>query len=121
MIKLIILEEPLFALFMAHLIGDYLLQNDWMAQNKKKSTFHCLVHIITYMIPFLFLGFHLSWVQFILIAIQHFITDRTMIVYKFMLWKGQPIFASEPMYPWSVIVMDNILHIVWIWFVFVFI
>lgn len=27
-----------------HLVGDYLLQNDYMALNKKKSSFHCMVH-----------------------------------------------------------------------------
>ncbi len=27
-----------------HLVGDYLVQNDWMALNKKKSMLPCLVH-----------------------------------------------------------------------------
>ena len=27
-----------------HLVGDYLLQNDWMALNKKASSLHCAVH-----------------------------------------------------------------------------
>ena len=28
----------------AHLIGDYIIQNDWMAQHKKDSSFRCDVH-----------------------------------------------------------------------------
>lgn len=27
-----------------HLVGDYLIQNDWMALNKKQSSLHCAVH-----------------------------------------------------------------------------
>lgn len=96
----------------AHLIGDYLLQNDWMAQNKKGSSFHCLVHVICYMIPFLFCSLA-PW-QFLAIAIQHYALDRTNFVDWFMKWKGQGKFASPPCWPWSVIVMDNIMHILWI-------
>ena len=116
MVELIVFLEPLFALFMAHLIGDYLLQNDWMALNKKSSTFHCSVHIITYMIPFVFMP--ISLLGFILIAIQHFVVDRTNIIYNFMVWKGQDKFVEPPCFPWSIIVMDNISHIVWIWVVY---
>ncbi len=37
----------------AHLIGDYLLQNDWMAARKKENSLVCLIHIVTYMLPFM--------------------------------------------------------------------
>jgi hypothetical protein len=29
-----------------HLVGDYLLQTDWMAQNKKLRSWPCLVHCV---------------------------------------------------------------------------
>ncbi len=29
----------------AHLIGDYLLQNDWMAKGKKQKSWICAIHI----------------------------------------------------------------------------
>jgi hypothetical protein len=48
------------------------------------------------------------------IAIQHFIQDRTGFVVWFMKKKGQANFAQPPMAPWSIIVTDNIMHIVWI-------
>ena len=96
----------------AHLIGDYLLQNDWMALNKKKSTLHCLVHICCYMVPFCFCG--LSWIQLVLIAVQHFLIDRTNFVSWFMKVKGQGEFATGICFPWSQIVVDNVLHILWI-------
>jgi hypothetical protein len=99
----------------AHFIGDFLIQNDWMAQNKKKSDLHCTVHIITYMIPFLFC--HLNWWQLFLIAAQHYAIDRTKFVGWFMEIKGSKQFRDGPLSPWSWVVVDNILHILWIAFV----
>jgi len=55
----------------AHLIGDYLIQNDWMALNKKKNSWICLVHVLTYMIPFLFTS--INPLGLFLIAAQHYI------------------------------------------------
>lgn len=99
----------------AHLIGDYILQNDWMAQHKKVKSINCLVHVITYMIPFLFCNMAL-W-QLLLIGIQHYYIDRTNFVVWFMKKKGSGIFASNVCFPWSVIVIDNIIHILWMAFV----
>jgi len=99
----------------AHLIGDYVIQNDWMAQGKKKSSFVCTVHVLTYIIPFLFCS--LAWWQLIAIAIQHFIQDRTNIVLNWMNFYGQGAFAKAPLAPWSIIVVDNIWHILWIAFI----
>lgn len=99
----------------AHLIGDYILQNDWMALNKKKKSFSALVHVITYCIPFVFC--HLELWQILLIGIQHYFVDRTNFVVWFMKVKGSEKFATGPCSPWSIIVIDNILHILWIAFV----
>lgn len=99
----------------AHLIGDYIFQNDWLALNKKKSDLHCSIHVACYMIPFLLCG--LNWWQFLLIAAQHYAIDRTNFVVWFMKIKGSGQFATGPCSPWSIIVMDNILHILWIAFI----
>lgn len=109
--------------FLAHLIGDYILQNDWMAAGKKQKSWICVVHVFFYMFPF-FIVSHivirssplltLSYWQFMAIAIQHFIQDRTGLVVWFMKKKGQANFAQPPMAPWSIIVTDNIIHMVWI-------
>lgn len=96
----------------AHLLGDYIFQNDWMALNKKRSDLHCSIHVVCYMVPFMLCGF--NWWQMILIAVQHYVIDRTNFVVWFMKVKGQEKFATGPCAPWSVIVMDNILHILWI-------
>ena len=96
----------------AHLIGDYLMQNDWMALNKKKSTLACAVHVGTYMIPFLLTPLAI-W-QILLIGLQHYLIDRTQFIIWFMKIKGSEKFATGPCSPWSVIVVDNILHILFI-------
>lgn len=93
----------------AHLIGDYLLQDDWMALNKKKSSWACFVHVAAYLIPFYFTDL-LFW-QIALIGLQHFLQDRTQFVVWLMKIKGSEQFGSGPCSPWSVIVTDNILHI----------
>lgn len=95
----------------AHLIGDYILQNDWMALNKKKSSWHCLAHIGTYMLPFLLCG--LAWWQLVLIAAQHYAVDRSQFVKWLCEIKGSRSFAQPPMAPWSLIVVDNTVHILW--------
>lgn len=96
----------------AHLIGDYIIQNDWMANRKKESSTICLIHVLTYMIPFLFCGLS-SW-QFYLIAVQHFAQDRTHFIRRFFDATGKRSFARSPMAPWSLIVVDNIFHILFI-------
>jgi len=99
----------------AHLIGDYLIQWDDVAQNKKKSSWKCFLHVVTYMIPFLLCG--LAWWQLLAIAVQHYIIDRTNFVSWFMDKKGSHIFATNVCFPWSQIVTDNILHILWMAFI----
>ena len=93
----------------AHLIGDYLLQNDWMAFGKKQKSWICAVHVAAYMVPFLFCGF--VWWQLAIIAIQHFAQDRTGFIVWLMKIKGSEKFATGPCSPWSIIVTDNIIHI----------
>lgn len=58
----------------AHLIGDYILQSDWMANSKTTKSFACLCHVLTYAIPFLFLN--PSWTALAVIVGTHFVIDR---------------------------------------------
>jgi hypothetical protein len=63
---------------LAHLVGDYVLQNHWMANNKTKpgpeGFMAAWIHAILYGIPFMFLvpsGSHLA-----IIVLTHFAIDR---------------------------------------------
>lgn len=40
---------------LCHLVGDYVLQNHWMATNKVREWFPALVHALLYSLPFLLL------------------------------------------------------------------
>jgi hypothetical protein len=97
----------------AHLIGDYLIQNDWMAKGKKENSWICLFHVLAYLAPFWFCP-DLSYWQIVAIGTQHFIQDRTNIILWFMRVKGSTVFATGPCGPWSIIVTDNIVHILFI-------
>jgi hypothetical protein len=93
----------------AHLVGDFILQNEWMAREKKRSSFACLVHVAVYMVPFLLCT--MAWWQFTLIAVQHFAQDRTGFVFWWMrVWK-----RVHPDY-WGAIglFVDQAFHLTWI-------
>jgi len=96
---------------LAHLIGDFLLQNDWLAQNKKKSSLACTVHVALYIVPFLFCD--LAWWQLLAIAGQHWIQDRTNLVVWVTKLRGADGFLQPPFAPWSTILTDQIFHILW--------
>lgn len=69
---------------LCHLIPDYLLQTDWMALNKSKNTWNCLVHVLIYTSCFLILTF--SWKALLFIGITHFIFDRWPIIIRRLIW-----------------------------------
>ncbi len=67
----------------AHAIGDYILQSDWMASEKTKKTAAALAHVLTYSLPFLFLT--TSWKALLFIAGTHFIIDRWRLA-RYVCW-----------------------------------
>ena len=56
-----------------HLIGDYVTQSHWMAQNKTKSNAAALAHATVYAIPFSFFVSSQAW---LIIWATHFFIDR---------------------------------------------
>jgi hypothetical protein len=95
--------------FVAHLVGDFILQNEWMALNKKHNSFACLVHVCAYLLPFLFC--QLTWWQIALIGIQHFAQDRS----AFILWWVRTV-KRVPKEYWGQIPLyvDQAFHCLWI-------
>lgn len=101
---------------LAHFIGDFLLQNDWLAVGKKKSSFICSVHVLLYMLPFLLTD--LNEIQLVLIALQHWFQDRT----KFVSWWCRTVGSfqgelKQDVLPWGHFVVDQVFHFVWMYFV----
>ncbi len=68
---------------LCHMIGDYVLQSDWMATEKTKRSLAALVHVVTYSIPFLFLT--TSPLAILFIAGTHFVIDRWRLA-RYVVW-----------------------------------
>lgn len=67
----------------AHAVGDYILQSDWMATEKTKRSLAALAHVLTYMLPFLFLRPSLPALA--IIVSTHFVIDRWRPA-RFVVW-----------------------------------
>lgn len=105
-----------------NLVGDYLLQNDWQALGKKKSSLICAVHCAIWTTSVcLFSGWWSSPLAILILFGTHFLQDRTNIIACYMDAVGQKSFRTGVCAPWSAIFVDNVWHIVTIWFVWKFI
>lgn len=96
----------------AHLCGDFLLQNHWMQQKSKDSTV-CLLHVITYMFPWvalLLMGICPEWI-FVAVMAEHFLQDRFQLHVKWMQWYGHTNAHTWPMGPLCV---DQAMHLTFI-------
>lgn len=75
-----------------HLIGDYILQSDWMATNKTKSVWPALVHALTYSLPFILL--RPSFLAFAVIISTHFVIDHWRLA-RYVVWAKNFIAPSS--------------------------
>jgi len=102
-----------------HLLGDYLFQTGYMANNKAKSHLPALIHVLVYTSFFLILT--RNPITLFVICSTHFIIDRFRIP-KYLIWiregckypltdtgfsKETPPFIST----WLFIITDNAMHL----------
>lgn len=128
-------------LLVAHAVGDYVLQSDWMASEKVKRSFACACHVATYFLPFLFLTRSLPALAVIIGT--HFVIDRWRLA-RYVCWvknhlgpihltgplgpDGDEIEFATPPWPecratgyppdkpdflavWLLIIADNVMHV----------
>ena len=109
----------------AHAIGDYVLQSDWMAKEKTRRSVAALAHVIAYSIPFYVLG--ASWTAMLVIASTHFVIDRWRLA-RYVVWAKNWLGPNKPwnecnatgyansappwMSVWLMIIADNVLHVI---------
>ena len=111
-------EQYLYYGLLFHFVGDYILQNDWMAQNKTKSNLPAIIHALIYTTPFLLLTTNPFSIA--IIFVTHFFIDRfRLAVYwiKLMNWnwsstnfgytEDKPLWMSI----WLMIIIDNVWHV----------
>jgi hypothetical protein len=67
----------------AHAVGDYLLQSDWMANGKTKAHAPAAAHAIVYTLCFL--PFDPSWQAWSVILLTHFAIDRWRLA-RYVVW-----------------------------------
>ncbi len=109
-----------------HLVGYYILQNDFHALNKKasgcKGLIACTIHATLWTLAVvLFAGWPIIGCSTAILFATHWVQDRTGIIMWWMTKvNGQTKFATGPCAPWSIIVVDNVWHIVAIWAVWKF-
>lgn len=97
-------------LLVGHLVGDYLLQNRWMAIGKFNYWLPLLVHSTVYTITVTLLALldgGLNWNAIALIFLAHVLLDRRGFV-KF--WTER--ITGSANVPWLIIMVDQAWHIV---------
>jgi len=111
-----------------HLLGDYVLQSSWMANNKVRRWFPAIVHACVYFLPFFFLT-HPSPIAALAIIGTHAVIDRFRIARHIAYanhflappreWKswtdcsGTGYYKDVPPFltTWLMIIVDNTIHL----------
>lgn len=100
-------------LLVGHLVGDFILQNDYVAKNKAVSSAVCGVHCLLYALAVW--AFTFTWLPFwaiAIVAVAHYPVDRWRLARRWMDYSGQAEFATGVFSPWSVVVVDNTFHLI---------
>lgn len=109
----------------AHAVGDYLLQSEWMAREKTKRSLAAFVHAVFYILPFLFITQNPYTLA--VIGGTHFVIDRWHLARHIAWIKNRPWPGSRPWSEcketgydpdtpawragWLVVIIDNVVHI----------
>lgn len=116
------------AQLLVHLIGDYLLQSGWMANNKTKASLPALAHALIYGLAFVVL-LGVGPAAFAVIAGTHYVIDRYRLA-RYVCWSRNwlaPVrntpwqecvaTGNNPDTPiwmavWLMIIVDNVMHLI---------
>ena len=106
----------------AHLLGDYVLQNHWMANKKTQEWLPALVHVFLYSLPFLLLT--QSPLAMAVIVGTHLIIDRYRLAAYWVDfwgtgkkgWVGEKLGVELEDSPawlgvWLLFIVDNTMHL----------
>jgi len=84
----------------AHLIGDYVLQSDWMATEKTRKSIAATAHALCYSIPFAVC--RPSFEAWAFIVVTHFVIDRWRLA-RYVVWAKNwlaPVGFTSDRVPW---------------------
>ncbi len=113
---------------LAHAVGDYVIQSDWMANDKTSQNLPAVAHALSYTLPFALIT--QSWLALALIASTHFAIDRWRLA-RYVVWAKNLLAPKRYRYPWAsckktgynderppwmavwlMIIADNVLHVI---------
>lgn len=89
--------EYVLWLVLAHVAGDYLLQSDWMAQEKTRRWWPAILHAVTYGIPFAFLVPSV-WAWLVIVG-THAVIDRYRLA-RYVVWAKNQLAPANYRAPW---------------------
>lgn len=107
----------------AHMVGDYVIQSDWMAQEKTKRWWPAVAHGVSYGLPFVLVT--QSVAALVVIVGTHILIDHWRLARHVVWFKNQLApFAFRPphtstgygpdsppwMAGWLLIIADNVIH-----------
>ncbi|QQS22966.1 DUF3307 domain-containing protein [bacterium] len=109
------IELFIFA-FLAHLVGDYLIQTEYEASNKPKGSFFnwaLLIHVVKYTVC---VGLAIAWCGasywwIVWIFATHYVLDRRAFI---IWWRRKIMRSSEKSIKndwWLNVIVDQIFHI----------
>lgn len=79
-------------MMLGHFVGDYLLQNQWMALNKSKPGWigflACTLHVVLYTASVEYIASVYNPLALALIFIPHWLIDRFSLAKPFLKWKN---------------------------------
>lgn len=85
-------------LLLAHLAGDYVLQSEWMAQEKTKRWSPAIAHALTYGLPFLLIT--RSPAALAVIVVTHAVIDHYRLA-RHVVWAKNFLAPRAYWHPWS--------------------
>lgn len=110
------MTEIFLYLFGAHLIGDWILQTAWMANEKSKHLLPLLAHVITYHI-FIFIALYLAGVPFIsnleatlFLAASHAVLDNRR--FEFWWLRAVKKVEEKDVPIWLLLGVDQSFHLI---------
>jgi hypothetical protein len=108
---------------LAHMVGDYVIQSDWMASEKTKRWWPAIAHGVSYGLPFVLVT--QSIVALAVIVGTHILIDRWRLARHVVWFKnqlapkvfrpghtptGMGVGKPDWMAVWLLIIADNVLH-----------
>jgi hypothetical protein len=83
---------------LAHLAGDYLIQSDWMANEKTKRWWPAIAHGLTYTLPYALVT--QSVLALAVIAVTHVVIDHYRLA-RHVVWAKNLLAPKHYRHPWS--------------------